>query len=166
MNEHKLNRRPYTPSDRQTHLLSPKTVSQCFSVMFLMSCTSSRTICLHLLLRKWLWSFISSLYDVTHTWKLLASPHHCGKIHTCLQITINPLKASGSIKAIKKKNNSKRPTALNDLRALLLPKYRRIFRPGHQRLNSTSQLSNLHVLTTMRWGPQMPRNKNIQSLRI
>lgn len=47
-------------------------------------------------------------------------------------------------------------TILIDLRSLLLPRYRRIFRPGHQRLNSTSQLSSLHVLTTMRWGPQIP----------
>lgn len=54
-----------------------KMVSQCFSVMFLMSCTSSSTRCLHRLLRKWDWSFSRSLYEVTHTWKLLGSHHLC-----------------------------------------------------------------------------------------
>jgi len=51
-------------------------------------------------------------------------------------------------------------TILLDLRSFLLPRYRRILRPGHQRLNSSSQLNNLHVLTTIRWGPQMPVDKN------
>lgn len=60
--------------------------------------------------------------------------------------------------------NTQEITLLLDRRSLLLPRYKRILRPGHQRLNSTSQLNNLHVLTTTRWGPQMPVVKTQLSL--
>lgn len=47
-------------------------------------------------------------------------------------------------------------TNLLCLRCLRLPRYRSIFSPGHQRLNSISQFSSLQVLTTTKWGPQIP----------
>lgn len=57
-------------------------------------------------------------------------------------------------------------TDLLYLRCFLLPRYRRIFSPGHQRLNSISQFSSLHVLTTTRCGPQIPENHDSRSKHI
>lgn len=137
-------------------LLRLKIVSQCFSVMFLISCTSSSTRCLQRLFRKWAWSFSSSLYDVRHTWKLLGSDHHCKEIRQT-GIRMMPQGYTNLWKM-----DILTFTDRLYLRSLLLPKYKRILRPGHQRLNSISQFNSLQVLTTTRWGPHIPANKKHQ----